>query len=42
MMVVKSDRLLGDETTNSVVVAITLVILIDAVFAILFRGVGIE
>ena len=33
---------LGDETTNSVVVAITLVILIDAVFAILFRGVGIE
>ena len=33
---------LGDETTNSVVAAITLVILIDAVFAILFRGVGLE
>jgi len=33
---------LGDETTNSVVVAITLVILVDAVFAILFRGVGLE
>lgn len=32
---------LGHETTNSVVVAITLVILVDAVFAILFRGVGI-
>lgn len=33
---------LGDETTTSVVVAITLVILVDAVFAILFRGVGLE
>lgn len=33
---------LGNETTNSVVVSITLVILIDAVFAILFRGVGIR
>jgi phospholipid/cholesterol/gamma-HCH transport system permease protein len=32
---------LGNETTNSVVVAITLVILVDAVFAILFRGVGL-
>ena len=32
---------LGNETTNSVVVAVTLVILIDAVFAILFRSVGI-
>jgi phospholipid/cholesterol/gamma-HCH transport system permease protein len=32
---------LGNETTRSVVVAITLVILIDAVFAILFRGVGL-
>ncbi|QSA98154.1 ABC transporter permease [Methylococcus sp. EFPC2] len=31
---------LGNETTNSVVAAITLVILSDAVFAILFRGVG--
>lgn len=33
---------LGNETTNSVVVAITLVILVDAVFAILFRSVGIR
>jgi phospholipid/cholesterol/gamma-HCH transport system permease protein len=33
---------LGNETTNSVVVAITLVILVDAIFAILFRGVGIQ
>lgn len=33
---------LGNETTNSVVVSITLVILIDAVFAILFREVGIR
>jgi len=32
---------LGNETTRSVVVAITLVILIDAVFAIVFRGVGL-
>jgi phospholipid/cholesterol/gamma-HCH transport system permease protein len=32
---------LGNETTNSVVVAITLVILVDAVFAVLFRGIGI-
>lgn len=31
---------LGEGTTNSVVTAITLVILIDAVFAILFRNVG--
>lgn len=31
---------LGHETTNSVVVAITSVILMDAIFAILFRGVG--
>nr|BAL53114.1 ABC transporter system permease protein [uncultured Gammaproteobacteria bacterium] len=31
---------LGRETTNSVVAAITLVILMDAVFAILFRGIG--
>ncbi|MFN3919723.1 MAG: MlaE family ABC transporter permease [Methylohalobius sp.] len=31
---------LGNETTNSVVVAITSVILMDAIFAILFRGVG--
>lgn len=31
---------LGNETTNSVVAAITLVILTDAVFAILFRSVG--
>lgn len=31
---------LGQETTNSVVAAITLVILMDAIFAILFRGVG--
>lgn len=33
---------LGNETTNSVVVAITVVILADAVFAILFRGVGLR
>jgi phospholipid/cholesterol/gamma-HCH transport system permease protein len=33
---------LGNETTNSVVVSITLVILVDAVFAILFRGVGLR
>ncbi len=33
---------LGNETTNSVVAAITLVILLDAVFAILFRGVGLR
>ncbi|AAU90565.1 putative ABC transporter, permease protein [Methylococcus capsulatus str. Bath] len=33
---------LGNETTNSVVVSITLVILVDAVFAILFRSVGIR
>ncbi len=31
---------LGNETTNSVVVAITVVIMIDAVFAIVFMGVG--
>lgn len=31
---------LGSETTNSVVAAITVVIMIDAVFAILFMGVG--
>ena len=33
---------LGNETTNSVVVAITMVIMIDAIFAILFMGVGIS
>lgn len=33
---------LGNETTNSVVAAITLVIVIDAVFAILFRNVGLR
>jgi len=32
---------LGTETTNSVVASITLVILIDAVFAIAFRGIGV-
>lgn len=32
---------LGNETTNSVVASITLVILVDAVFAILFRNVGL-
>ncbi len=32
---------LGNETTNSVVAAITVVIMIDALFAILFMGVGI-
>ena len=32
---------LGVETTNAVVTAITLVILVDAIFAILFRGVGV-
>jgi phospholipid/cholesterol/gamma-HCH transport system permease protein len=31
---------LGNETTNSVVAAITVVIMIDAMFAILFMGVG--
>ncbi|MCX7099239.1 MAG: ABC transporter permease [Methylococcales bacterium] len=31
---------LGNETTNSVVASITVVIMIDAVFAILFMGVG--
>jgi len=31
---------LGNETTNSVVASITVVIMIDAIFAILFRGVG--
>ncbi len=31
---------LGSETTNSVVAAITVVIMVDAVFAILFMGVG--
>jgi phospholipid/cholesterol/gamma-HCH transport system permease protein len=31
---------LGNETTNSVVVAITVVIMVDAMFAILFMGVG--
>jgi len=31
---------LGNETTNSVVAAITVVIMVDAVFAILFTGVG--
>jgi len=31
---------LGNETTNSVVAAITVVIMIDAIFAILFMGVG--
>ena len=33
---------LGNETTNSVVASITLVILLDAVFAIMFRGVGLR
>jgi len=33
---------LGSETTNSVVASITLVILLDAVFAIAFRGVGLR
>ena len=33
---------LGIETTNAVVAAITLVILADAIFAILFRGVGVS
>jgi phospholipid/cholesterol/gamma-HCH transport system permease protein len=33
---------LGNETTNSVVASITLVILLDAVFAIAFRGVGLR
>jgi phospholipid/cholesterol/gamma-HCH transport system permease protein len=33
---------LGNETTNSVVAAITLVIIVDALFAILFRGVGLR
>lgn len=32
---------IGNETTNSVVASITLVILVDAVFAIIFRGVGL-
>lgn len=32
---------LGKETTNSVVASITLVILLDAVFAIVFKGVGL-
>lgn len=31
---------LGNETTNSVVAAITIVIMIDALFAILFMGIG--
>lgn len=31
---------LGNETTNSVVAAITVVIMIDAIFAILFMGIG--
>jgi phospholipid/cholesterol/gamma-HCH transport system permease protein len=31
---------LGNETTNSVVAAITVVIMIDAIFAIMFMGVG--
>jgi phospholipid/cholesterol/gamma-HCH transport system permease protein len=33
---------LGTETTSAVVIAITMVILIDAVFAMLFQGVGIS
>ena len=33
---------LGNETTNSVVASITLVIVLDAVFAVLFRGVGLR
>jgi phospholipid/cholesterol/gamma-HCH transport system permease protein len=33
---------LGNETTNSVVVSITLVILLDAIFAIAFKGVGLR
>jgi len=32
---------LGHETTNSVVASITLVIVVDAVFAVVFRGVGV-
>jgi phospholipid/cholesterol/gamma-HCH transport system permease protein len=31
---------LGNETTNSVVASITIVIMVDAVFAILFMGIG--
>lgn len=33
---------LGNETTNSVVASITMVILVDSVFAILFRSVGLR
>ncbi|MGR8935314.1 MAG: MlaE family ABC transporter permease [Gammaproteobacteria bacterium] len=33
---------LGQETTNSVVASITLVILLDAIFAIAFKGVGLR
>jgi phospholipid/cholesterol/gamma-HCH transport system permease protein len=33
---------LGNETTNSVVASITLVIVVDAIFAIIFRGVGVR
>jgi len=32
---------LATETTNSVVTAITLVIVVDAIFAIIFQGVGL-
>lgn len=32
---------LGNETTNSVVASITMVIMVDAVFAILFRNIGL-
>ncbi|NJD07644.1 MAG: ABC transporter permease [Methylococcaceae bacterium] len=33
---------LGNETTNSVVASITVVILVDSLFAIMFRGVGLR
>lgn len=40
MRIRPNTRSLGEGTTNSVVTAITIVILVDAVFAVLFRDVG--
>ena len=40
MRVLPNTESLGRRTTSSVVISITIVILVDALFAVLFRGVG--
>jgi phospholipid/cholesterol/gamma-HCH transport system permease protein len=41
LRVLPNTQSLGEGTTRSVVVAITMVILVDALFAVLFKGVGV-